>query len=103
MMELAREIAYKSPLKDFFSESFARMFCRLGHASSIARQLVNSGAGGGSFVTQGDAPERDSAFFDVGVDAGVSSNVTLFLDYQAQAGEAHFFAQSAQGGLRIGF
>ena len=62
-----------------------------------------NGTGAGSFVTQGNAPERDSAFFDVGLDAGVSSNITLFLDYQAQAGQDNFFAQSAQGGLRIGF
>jgi outer membrane autotransporter protein len=52
---------------------------------------------------QGGQPERDSAFFDAGLDAGITSNITLFVDYQAQAGQADFFAQSAQGGLRIGF
>ena len=62
-----------------------------------------NGAGGGSFVVQGDQPERDSAFFDAGLDAQVSDNVTIFVDYQAQAGQSNFFAQSAQGGLRIGF
>jgi outer membrane autotransporter protein len=62
-----------------------------------------NGAGGGSFVVQGGQPERDSAFFEAGLDAGITSNITLFVDYQAQAGQADFFAQSAQGGLRIGF
>src|ERR1017187_3074382 len=47
-VEWEREIAYKSPLKDFFSESFTRMFCKLGHASSMARQFGNKGTGGGS-------------------------------------------------------
>jgi uncharacterized protein with beta-barrel porin domain len=63
----------------------------------------NSGAGGGSFVVQGQKPERDAAFLDLGVDAQVSDNVTFFVDYQNQAGQAHFSAQSAQGGVRIGF
>src|ERR1039457_3593499 len=45
VMELAREIAYKSPLKDFFWESFARIFCRLGQASSIERQSGIIGTG----------------------------------------------------------
>ena len=63
----------------------------------------NSGAGGGSFVVQGQQPERDSAFLDVGLDAEVTKNVTVFIDYQTQAGQNDFFAQSAQGGVRIGF
>jgi hypothetical protein len=33
----------------------------------------------------------------------VAKNVTIFIDYQTQAGESDFFAQSAQGGVRIGF
>jgi outer membrane autotransporter protein len=61
------------------------------------------GAGGGSFVTQTDRPDRDSAFVDVGLDATVSKNVTVFVDYETQAGQSNFFAQSAQGGVRIGF
>jgi uncharacterized protein with beta-barrel porin domain len=62
-----------------------------------------NGTGGGSFVVQGVQPERDSAFLDLGIDAGVAQNVTLFVDYQSQAGQDHFFAQSAQGGVRVGF
>ena len=63
----------------------------------------NSGAGGGSFVVAGQKPERDSAFLDLGLDAEVAKNATLFIDYQAQAGQSDFFAQSAQAGVRIGF
>ena len=63
----------------------------------------NSGAGGGSFVVQGQQPERDAAFLDLGLDAQVANNVTLFIDYQTQAGQNNFSAQSAQGGVRIGF
>jgi outer membrane autotransporter protein len=72
------------------------------NSDGISSQF-NSGAGGGSFVVQGQQPERDSAFLDLGIDAQVAKNVTLFVDYQTQAGQDDFFAQSAQGGVRIGF
>jgi outer membrane lipase/esterase len=62
-----------------------------------------TGTGGGSFVTQTDNPDRDAAFIDVGLDAEVAKNVTVFVDYETQAGQNNFFAQSAQGGVRIGF
>jgi len=62
-----------------------------------------TGTGGGSFVTQTDNPDRDAAFFDVGLDATVCKNVTVFVDYETQAGQNNFFAQSAEGGVKIGF
>jgi fibronectin-binding autotransporter adhesin len=72
------------------------------NSDGISSQF-NGGAGGGSFIVQGQQPERDSAFLDIGLDAEVAKNVTLFIDYQTQAGQDNFFAQSAQGGVRIGF
>ena len=60
-------------------------------------------AGGGSFNTPLDAPERDSAFIDAGLDAQVSKAATVFVDYQVQAGQDDFFAQSVQGGVCIKF
>jgi fibronectin-binding autotransporter adhesin len=62
-----------------------------------------TGTGGGSFTTETDTPDRDSAFVDVGLDATVAKDVTLFVDYEAQAGQENFFAQSARGGVKIGF
>jgi outer membrane autotransporter protein len=73
----------------------------LDNSSGITSQF--DGAGGGSFSVQTDTPDRDSAFVDVGLDAKVSKNVTVFIDYEAQAGQNDFFGQSAQGGVRIGF
>jgi len=72
------------------------------NSDGISSQF-NGGAGGGSFIVQGQQPERDSAFLDLGLDAQVAKNVTLFVDYQTQAGQNDFFAQSAQGGVKIGF
>jgi outer membrane autotransporter protein len=62
-----------------------------------------NGAGGGSFSVQTDNPDRDSAFIDAGLDATLNKNVTIFVDYETQAGQDNFFAQSAQGGVKIGF
>ena len=62
-----------------------------------------SGTGGGSFITQTDNPDRDAAFIDVGLDATVSKNVTVFVDYETQVGQQNYFAQSAQAGVKIGF
>jgi outer membrane autotransporter protein len=73
----------------------------LDNSDGITSQF--SGTGGGSFTTQTDSPDRDSGFFDGGLDATVCKNVTIFVDYEAQAGQDNFFAQSAQGGVKIGF
>ncbi|HEY0256367.1 MAG TPA: autotransporter outer membrane beta-barrel domain-containing protein, partial [Candidatus Methylacidiphilales bacterium] len=73
----------------------------LDNSQGITSQF--NSAGGGSFATQTDNPDRDSAFLDIGLDATLSKNVTVFIDYEAQAGQSDFFAQSAQGGVRIGF
>ena len=59
--------------------------------------------GSGSFTVQTTNPERDSAFIDVGLDAQVVKQVTLFVDYQTEAGQDNFFAQSIDAGVKIGF
>jgi outer membrane autotransporter protein len=62
-----------------------------------------TGAGGGSFTVQTEDNGEDSAFIDVGLDATVCRNVTLFLDYQTEAGASNFYAQSILAGAAIGF
>ncbi|HEY0256016.1 MAG TPA: autotransporter domain-containing protein [Candidatus Methylacidiphilales bacterium] len=59
--------------------------------------------GGGSFTVQTTSPDRDSAFIDLGVDVQVAKELTLFTDYQTEAGQSNFFAQSIQAGIKIGF
>ncbi len=59
--------------------------------------------GSGSFTVQTTNPERASAFIDAGLDAQVDKALTLFLDYQTEAGQSNFFAQSVQAGIKIGF
>jgi uncharacterized protein with beta-barrel porin domain len=62
-----------------------------------------TGAGGGSFTVQTEDTGNDSAFIDLGLDATLCQNVTLFLDYQTDAGASHFFAQSVLAGVSLGF
>ena len=56
-----------------------------------------------SFTVQGVAPDRDSALIDAGVDVNLTKNIACYVDYQTEAGESTFFAQSVQAGVKIGF
>jgi uncharacterized protein YhjY with autotransporter beta-barrel domain len=62
-----------------------------------------NGTGAGSFTVQTSATAHDSAFIDFGLDAALNADLKLFVDYEAEAGEDDFFAQSVQAGLRFGF
>ena len=62
-----------------------------------------SGSGAGSFTIFTSDPERDSALINLGLNADITHRLTLFADYLTQVGQADFFAQSVQAGLRIGF
>jgi uncharacterized protein YhjY with autotransporter beta-barrel domain len=73
----------------------------LDNSRGITSQFV--GAGGGSFSVETDTPDRDAAFIDVGLDATVSKDVTVFVASETQVGQNNFFAQSAEGGVKIGF
>jgi uncharacterized protein YhjY with autotransporter beta-barrel domain len=86
-------------LKPHVSASWQREY--LDNSDGINSQFT--GTGGGSFITKTDTPNRDSGFFDGGLDATLCKNITLYVDYEAQAGQDNFFAQSAQGGVKIGF
>jgi len=72
----------------------------LDDSSGITSQFNQIGAG--SFTVQTTTPDRDSAVIDLGLNADVCENVTLFTDYQAEVG-GDFSAQSVQAGVKIGF
>jgi uncharacterized protein YhjY with autotransporter beta-barrel domain len=57
----------------------------------------------GSFAVQTTKGDSDNALLGAGLDAEVARNVTLFVDYGAEAGGSTFFGQSATGGVKIGF
>jgi autotransporter-associated beta strand protein len=61
------------------------------------------GVGAGSFVVRTANPSRDSALMDLGLDAQIDETWTVFADYLVQAGQANYFGQSLQAGVKIGF
>jgi outer membrane autotransporter protein len=61
------------------------------------------GAGLGSFTVDTTDPDRDSAVITAGLDTQWNSAFNLFLDYQVQAGQSDFFAQSIEGGAKVSF
>jgi outer membrane autotransporter protein len=62
-----------------------------------------NGQGLGSFVVNTTSPERDSALIDAGLDTQWNNALSLFVDYQAQAGQDNFFAQSIEVGCKVSF
>jgi outer membrane lipase/esterase len=71
------------------------------NSQSITSSLETPGDS--AFAVQGTGPDRDSALVDAGVDVLAAKNVDLYVDYQTEAGESSFFAQSVQAGVKIGF
>jgi outer membrane autotransporter protein len=61
------------------------------------------GAGLGSFTVNTTNPDRDSAVITAGLDTQWNSAFNLFIDYQVQAGQSDFFAQSIEGGAKVSF
>jgi uncharacterized protein with beta-barrel porin domain len=59
--------------------------------------------GVGSFSVSTDNPSRDSALADLGLDAQFNRTITVFTNYQVQAGQENYFGQSFQAGVKIGF
>ena len=68
---------------------------------SISGQFA--GFGGSPFSVNTSKVYRDAAFVDAGLDTEFNNAVLLFLDYQAQAGQDNYFAQSVQSGVRVSF
>jgi autotransporter-associated beta strand protein len=57
----------------------------------------------GSFSVQTTPGDSDNALLDFGIDAEITNNLTLFVDYETEAGGETFFGQAATGGVRLNF
>jgi len=73
----------------------------LDQSRGITSQFNDGGVG--SFSVQTTNPSRDSALADLGLNAEINRTVTVFADYEVQAGQENYFGQSVQGGVKIGF
>jgi outer membrane autotransporter protein len=65
--------------------------------------LSSLSSGGGEFDVTTPSVGRDSAIVDAGVDVDINKTVGLFAEYSAQAGQDHYFGESVQAGVKIGF
>jgi uncharacterized protein YhjY with autotransporter beta-barrel domain len=57
----------------------------------------------GSFSVQTTDGDSDDALLGFGIDAQVMNSLTIFVDYETEAGGSTFFGQSATGGVRVSF
>ncbi len=57
----------------------------------------------GTFSIQTIKGDSDNALLGAGIDVEVTDRVTLFVDYQTEAGGSSFFGQSATGGVKVSF
>jgi uncharacterized protein YhjY with autotransporter beta-barrel domain len=73
----------------------------LDNSAGITSQFEGQSAG--AFSVRTTTEDRDSALIDVGLDTQWNSALSVFIDYQAQAGQSNFFGQSVQGGVKVGF
>lgn len=57
----------------------------------------------GSFAVTTTKGDSNNALLGFGLDASLNESLMLFIDYQAEAGGASFFGQSASGGVKVSF
>ncbi len=62
-----------------------------------------NGLGAGSFAFQSGSPTRDSGLLGGGISGNLSKGITLFANYELQAGANSQFAQTVMAGLAISF
>jgi len=73
----------------------------LDDSRSITSEFI--GAGLGPFSVQTTNPERDAALLGTGFNTTFHGFLTLFLDYDAQVGQANYLEQAGRGGVRVNF
>jgi outer membrane autotransporter protein len=82
-----------------FSASWQHEY--LDNSNGITSQFAGQGLG--AFTVNQSTIQRDSALVDTGLDVRWNDAFSTFIDYQAQAGQSNFFAESIQAGLKIDF
>ncbi|MDB4793501.1 autotransporter domain-containing protein [Methylacidiphilales bacterium] len=102
---LGGTVSYRGKLGSVIVTPYMNAFWQhefLDNPTSITSQFQGL-PNGGSFSVQTTRGDSDNALLGFGVNAEVTPNVTLFVDYQAEAGGSTFFGQSASAGVKVGF
>jgi uncharacterized protein YhjY with autotransporter beta-barrel domain len=101
---LGGTVRYAAPVGSIVLTPHASAFWQ--HELLNGSQPITSGfqgLPGGAFTIQTTKLDSDTALLGFGLDAELDKTVTLFVDYQAEAGGSTFFGQSASMGVKIGF
>ncbi|MEI8234093.1 MAG: autotransporter outer membrane beta-barrel domain-containing protein [Verrucomicrobiota bacterium] len=98
-MELRKEITASWAAASEVRLAWMHEFANNGRAI-VARF---SGAGLGSFAVRTDDPERNAALIGLGLNATYRGMLTMFVDYDVQAGQSHYMEQILKGGFKWSF
>lgn len=93
--KIASEVAFAAELRAAWQHEF------LNDSQTISSLFIGSGLS--PFSVRSPNPERDAALVGVGINATMRNNMTIFVDYDAQCGQQHYFEYTVRGGLRFSF
>ena len=93
--QIGKEVAFATEIRAAWQHEF------LDDSRAINADFVGSGLG--AFSVQTTNPQRDAALVGVGVNITVRDTMTLFFDYDVQAGQQSYLEQSVKGGIRFAF
>ena len=91
--QVGKEVAFSAEGRAEWQHEF------LDDSRAISGNFIGSGLGG--FAVQTSAPQRDAALVGAGLNVTVRNRMTIFADYDVQAGQQSYFEQSVRGGLKF--
>jgi len=94
-MQLSKEVAFATEVRAAWQHEF------LDDSRGINGSLLSPGTAG--FTVQTSKPQRDAALVGVGANLTVRDRMTIFFDYDVQAGQQSYLEQSVKGGLKFSF
>ena len=91
--QLCKEVVFATEARAEWQHEF------LNDSRGISGNFIGDGLAPFSVATT--APQRDAAVAGVGVDFTVHDRMTIFFDYDVQAGQESYLEQSVKGGLKF--
>jgi len=93
--QIAKEVAFATEIRAAWQHEF------LDDRRIISADFIGSGLV--PFGVQTTEPQRDAALVGVGANFTVRDTMTLFFDYDVQAGQQSYLEQSVKGGIKLSF
>ncbi|MGB8353862.1 MAG: autotransporter domain-containing protein [Chthoniobacteraceae bacterium] len=93
--QISKEVAFATEIHAAWQHEF------LDDSRAINSSFIGSGLG--AFSVQTTNPQRDAVLAGVGVNITIRDTMTLFFDYDVQAGQQSYLEQSVKGGIKLSF